>query len=368
MIIDKARLYLLRMNLQHPFRTSFGETKDRDMLFVCLEAGGIKGWGECVSETGPWYSGETTNSCIHIISEYLVPWIKNKEILHPKEFKEMCISIKGNQMAKACVEDAIWDLFGRIEGKSLQSLIGGTKEKIASGISLGIQQNKDILLQKIQTAVEKKYQRVKIKIEPGWDVGIIKEIRDHFPDLPLMVDANSAYRLKDKDIFVNLDRYDLLMIEQPLQYYDIIDHASLQKEISTPICLDESIKSVDDARVAIEIDATRIINVKPARIGGISETLLIHNLAKEVKIPLWCGGMLETGIGRAKNVSVASLSTFTLANDISESARYYSDYVIEPIFELNADGTLTVPTKSAGIGVEVLEDQINRNSIKKMEI
>ncbi len=368
MKIDNASLYLLRMNLQQPFRTSFGETKDRDMLFICLESEGIRGWGECVSEDGPWYSGETITSCKHIISEYIVPWIKKNEIFHPSEFKELCKSIKGNQMAKACVEDAIWDLFGRIENKTLQCLIGGTKEKIPSGISLGIQQNVDILLQKIQTAVEKNYQRVKIKIEPGWDVEIIKKIRDQFPDLLLMVDANNAYRLKDKDIFVKLDRYNLMMIEQPLQYFDIIDHASLQKEISTPICLDESIKSVDDARVAIEIDATRIINVKPARVGGITETLLIHKLAEEVKIPLWCGGMLETGIGRAKNVAVASLSTFTLPNDISESARYYTDYIIDPIFTLNPDGTLSVPTENAGIGVKVLENQINKKCVKKIEI
>ncbi len=368
MKIENANLFLLRMNLRYPFRTSFGETKDREMLFICLESEGFKGWGECVSEAGPWYSGETITSCIHIISDYLVPWIKDKEISHPTEFKGIAKSIKGNQMAKACVEDAIWDLYGKIKGKTLQNLIGGTKDKIPSGISLGIQQNVSILLEKIEAAVMKNYQRVKIKIEPGWDVDIIKQIRDQYPDLPLMVDANNAYRLKDLDIFIKLDKFDLMMIEQPLQYYDIIDHASLQKELSTPICLDESIKNVDDARVAIEIDATRIINVKPARVGGISETLLIHKLAEETKIPLWCGGMLETGIGRAKNVAVASLKTFTLPNDISESARYYTDYIIKPIFELNQDGTLTVPNKDTGIGVEILENKIDQNCIKKIKI
>lgn len=365
MKIEKTGLYLIRMNLVHPFRTSFGETKEREMLLVCLESEGEKGWGECVSETGPWYSGETISSCTHIISEFIIPWIKEKELFHPKEFKDICKSIKGNQMAKACVEDAIWDLFGRLNKKSLQKLIGGTKEKIPSGISLGIQQNPDILLDKIKAALEKNYQRIKIKIEPGWDVEIIKRIRDQYPDLPLMVDANSAYRLKDKDIFVNLDRYNLMMIEQPLQYFDIIDHASLQKELATPICLDESIKSVDDARVAVEIDACKIINVKPARVGGITETLLIHELSELVKVPLWCGGMLETGIGRAKNVAVASLSTFSLPNDISESARYYTDYIIDPIFELNDDGTIFVP-QGFGIGVDIQEEIIKQKSIKIM--
>ena len=368
MKIEKATLYLLRMNLRHPFRTSFGETKERDMLFISLESEGHKGWGECVSEVGPWYSSETITSCIHIISDYLAPWIKKEEIEHPTDFKSICRSIKGNQMAKACVEDSIWDLYGRLINKPLQNLIGGSKKTIPSGISLGIQQNLDVLLEKIESAVERGYQRIKIKIEPGWDIEIVKAIRDQHPDLPLMVDANNAYRLQDKELFVNLDRYDLMMIEQPLQYYDIIDHASLQKEISTPICLDESIKSVDDARVAIEIDATRIINVKPARVGGITETLLIHELAKETGIPLWCGGMLETGVGRAKNVAVASLNTFTLPNDLSESSRYYTEFIVDPAFELNSDGTLTVPVKSSGIGVTVLEDKISKLCIKEIEV
>ena len=368
MKIERASLSLLRMSLRNPFRTSFGETKDRDMLFVSLESEGYKGWGECVAEAGPWYSGETISSCTHVISEYIIPWIKNIEITHPSEFKEICKNMKGNHMAKACVEDAVWDLYGRIEGKNLQNLIGGVKDRIPSGISLGIQKNFEALLEKIHTAVDKNYKRVKVKMEPGWDVEIIKQIRDYYPDLLLMVDANSAYRLKDKDIFINLDRYNLMMIEQPLQYYDIIDHASLQKEISTPICLDESIKSVDDARVAIEIDATQIINVKPSRVGGITETLLIHKLAEETKIPLWCGGMLETGIGRAKNVAVASLSSFVLPNDISESARYYEEYIVEPIFELNSDGTLTVPTTENGIGVKVLEDKVSQRIIKNIEL
>ena len=368
MKIDKATLFLIRMELKHPFRTSFGETKERDILVISLESENFKGWGECVAEAGPWYSGETTYSCIHIISEYIIPWIKNTEISHPKEFKEICKRIKGNQMAKACVEDAIWDLYGRVENKSLYELIGGTKTTIPAGISIGIQKEANVLVDKIQTAIERGYQRVKIKIEPGWDVEIVKIIRDQYPDLPLMVDANSAYRLKDLDTFIKLDRFNLMMIEQPLQYYDIIDHAALQKKLSTPICLDESIKNVDDARVAIEMDATRIINVKPARVGGITETLLIHELAKKIDFPLWCGGMLETGIGRAKNVAIASLSSFVLPNDISESERYYREYIIEPIFELNTDGTLSVPTSDSGIGVKILENQINKNVVKVIEL
>ncbi len=367
MKIEKATLFLVEMELRHPFRTSFGVSKKRDALLVSLESEGQTGWGECVTDHGPWYSGETINTSKHIVVDYIIPWIKETTLEHPKDFPDLVKKIKGNQMAKSFVEDALWDLYGKINEKPLKSLIEGEKNEIPAGISLGIQDTPDILLEKIEAAIEKKYKRVKIKIEPGWDVEIIKKIRDSYPDLQLMVDANSAYRLKDKEIFLSLDRYNLMMIEQPLQYYDIIDHSKLQKEISTPICLDESIKCVDDARVAIEIDATRIVNVKPARVGGIAETLKIHELAKEVKIPLWCGGMLETGIGRAKNVAVSSLSTFTLPNDISESERYYTNYIIDPIFELNNNGTLTVPEKP-GIGVDVNTEVIEKHKILKEEL
>jgi len=364
MKIEKATLYLVEMKLRHPFRTSFGVSQKRDILLVNLESEGQTGWGECVTDHGPWYSGETIKTSKHIITDYIIPWLKDAILEHPEEFPVLVKKIKGNQMAKSCVEDALWDLYGKIKELPLKKLVNGEKDEIPAGISLGIQETPEILLEKIEAAIEKKYKRVKIKIEPGWDVEIIKKIRDSYPDLQLMVDANSAYRFKDKEIFLSLDRYNLMMIEQPLQYYDIIDHSKLQKEISTPICLDESIKSVDDSRVAIEIDACRIINVKPARVGGITETLKIHDLAKLLKFPLWCGGMLETGIGRAKNVAVSSLSTFTLPNDISESERYYTNYVIDPIFELNNNGTLTVPEKP-GIGVEVKTEVIDKHKIMK---
>ena len=364
MKIERVTLFLVEMQLRHPFRTSFGVSQKRDILLIKLESEGKVGWGECVTDHGPWYSGETIRTSKHIITDYIVPWLKETTIENPEEFPETVKKIKGNHMAKACVEDALWDLYGKKNEIPLKKLISGEKDEIPVGISLGIQDTPDILLEKISAAIEKKYKRVKIKIEPGWDVEIIKKIRDSYPNLQLMVDANSAYRFKDKDIFISLDRYNLMMIEQPLQYYNIIDHAKLQKEISTPICLDESIKSVDDVRVAIEIDACRIINVKPARVGGISETLKIHHLANSLKIPLWCGGMLETGIGRAKNVAVASLSTFTLPNDISESERYYTNYIVDPIFELNENGTLTVPEKP-GIGVDVKTEVIDNYKILK---
>ncbi|NPD87604.1 MAG: o-succinylbenzoate synthase [Asgard group archaeon] len=368
MKLENANLFLVKMVLKHPFRTSFGVTKEREILLVKLEYEGRSGWGECVAEHGPWYSGETISSCKFIISEYIIPWMKEEGLEHPSDYQRLVSNIKGNQMAKACVEDAVWDLYGKLNNVSLKNMINGSKETIPSGISLGIQKNIDILLEKIKTAVEQNYQRIKIKIEPGWDVEIIKQIRDVFPDILLMVDANSAYRYKDKDIFLNLDKYNLMMIEQPLQYYDILDHAKLQKDISTPICLDESIKSVDDARVAIESDACRIINVKPARVGGITETLKIHKLAEKLKTPLWCGGMLETGIGRAKNVAVASLSTFSLPNDISESARYYTDYIVEPIFKLNNDGTIDVPRNSHGIGVKINIEKIEELASEKISL
>lgn len=368
MKIESVNLFLVKMRLRHPFRTSFGIEQDASILLIRLKMGNKIGWGECVAREGPWYSGETINSSEYLISNFIGPWLKNTDLDHPTDFSELVKPIRGNQMTKAFVEDAIWDLFGKINGKSIYELIGGEKSKIPSGISLGIQDDTATLVKKIENALDRKYQRIKLKIEPGMDNNVLEQVRDYFPEIKLMVDANSAYRIKDKDIFVKMDRFDLMMIEQPLQYYDIIDHAKLQKEISTPICLDESIKSVDDARVAIELDATRIINVKPARVGGISETLKIHELALETKIPLWCGGMLETGIGRAKNVAVSSLSTFSLPNDISESARYYTDYIIDPIFELNADGTLSVPQKEPGLGVDIKEEVIKQKSVKKIEI
>jgi O-succinylbenzoate synthase len=366
--IDKAILYLIKMKLRNPFRTSFGVTQDRDILLINLQSEGYNGWGECVTEHGPWYSGETISSSRHIITDYIIPWLKEEEIENPTQYQEITNKIKGNQMAKACVEDAVWDLYGHTNNTSLKELVEGEKDRIPAGISLGIQKDFSTLLSKIDQAVENNYQRVKIKIEPGWDVEIVRQIRDKYPDLLLMVDANSAYRIKDIDTFLALDRYDLMMIEQPLQYYDIADHSKLQKQISTPVCLDESIKSVDDARVAIELEACRIINVKPARVGGISETLKIHQLAKLSKIPLWCGGMLETGIGRAKNVAIASLNTFTLPNDLSESERYYTDFIIEPIFKMNEDGTLTVPSKLPGLGVSIKEEKINSLAIDKKEL
>ena len=368
MKIIKTDLYLLKMTLKHPFRTSFGETKEREILLVRLESEDREGWGECVAEHGPWYSGETITSCKYIISKYIIPLLKETVLEHPSEYQRLVSNIKGNQMAKACVEDAIWDLYGRINNISLRSMIDGSKDFIPAGISLGIKKNVNILLEKIETAVKQNYQRIKIKIEPGWDVDIVRKIREVYPDILLMVDANSAYRYEDKEVFLELDKFNLMMIEQPLQHYDIIDHAKLQKDISTPICLDESIKSVDDARVAIEVDACKIINVKPARVGGITETLKIHKLAELLKIPLWCGGMLETGIGRAKNVAVASLSTFSLPNDISESARYYTEYLIDPIFELNNDGTINVPKNISGIGVAINKEKIEKLAIKKSSL
>ncbi len=361
MQIDNLSIFLVPMTLRRPFTTSFGTQTERKVLLVKIEGEGKVGWGECVAEEGPWYSYETVESCKYLIKNYISKWIMGNKIVHPSDFPTMVQRIRGNPMAKACVEDAIWDLYGKIEGKSLASLIGGNKSFIPSGISLGIEEDFSILLSKIEEALNKRYKRIKIKIAPKKDVEVIKRIRDNYPEIKLMVDANAAYRLKDKEVLKQLDRYDLMMIEQPLQYYDILDHAKLQKELSTPICLDESIKSVDDARIAIENDATRIINVKPSRVGGISETLKIHALAKDKNIPLWVGGMLETGIGRAKNVAIASLPHFTLPNDISESERYFTDFIINPIFKLE-DGTLKVPTNE-GIGVDVLEDVIKNKNV-----
>jgi O-succinylbenzoate synthase len=269
-------------------------------------------------------------------------------------------------MAKAGLEAALWDLFAKSKNISLSKMLGGTRNKIDVGVSIGIQNSITELIKKVEGYLAEGYKRIKIKIAPGNDIQFIQALRKEFPDILLQVDANSAYELKHIDLFKQMDAYNLLLIEQPLGYDDIYEHSKLQKELITPICLDESIHSLADTRAAFELDSCRVINIKPGRVGGFTESKLIHDYCAAENIPVWCGGMLESGIGRAGNVALASLSNFTLPGDISASKRYYKEDIVEPEFLVNNDGTMTVPTK-AGIGVEVNMKMLEKVTVKKKE-
>lgn len=357
MKIERIELRIIEMKLVEPFETSFGREEKRPAIIVSAMSDGTVGWGECVAGSGPWYSYETIQTAWHVIGDYLVPALFESDLSHPEELPKRWERVRGHPMAKAGLEAALWDLFAKMGKISLSGMFGGTKNRIESGISIGIQRDLPALLAIIERRLGQGYRRVKLKIKPGWDVEIIKAARGRFPEIPLMADANSAYTLNDIAIFKKLDEYDLLMIEQPFSYEDLVDHAELQGEIRTPICLDESVKSPEDARRALQLGSCRIINIKPGRVGGPSNARRIHDLCVAKHVPVWCGGMLETGIGRAHNVALASLPGFTLPNDLSASDRYYLEDLIEPAFVLNSDGTLSVP-QGVGIGVTIREERL----------
>ena len=317
-----------------------------------MDADGVTGWGESVAEGTPFYSYETVPTAWHILQDFLMPAVLGKELNSVDEAIAGYAKVRGHMMAKAGIEAALWDAFAKSRGISLSQMMGGTRKKIDVGVSIGIQDSVPGLIKKVEGYLAEGYKRIKIKIAPGLDLQFVDALRKEFPGTMLQVDANSAYKLEDIDIFKKMDNYGLVLIEQPLGYEDIFDHSKLQRELKTPICLDESIHSLDDTRAAIELDSCRVINIKPGRVGGFTESKLIHDYCASMNIPVWCGGMLESGIGRAGNVALASLSNFTLPGDISASKRYYKEDIVEPEFLVNKDGTMDVPTKP-GIGVEV---------------
>jgi len=359
-------LFHIRMPLVHPFETSFGVEQDRECIIVRVEGDGAIGWGECVASAGPWYAYETTQTAWHILTRFLISMLLGRELSGPQEVFDRLRSVRGHPMAKAGLEMALWDLTASQQGVPLANLLGGTRERIPVGVSIGIQKSIPALLERIASFVEQGYARVKIKIKPNWDVDVVRAVRREFPDLKLQVDANSAYRLADAPVFQAMDDLDLLLIEQPLGHDDIYEHAKLQRQLRTPICLDESIVSIDHARVALELGSCRVINIKPGRVGGHASSIRIHDLCREQGVPVWHGGMLETGIGRAHNVALASLPGFTLPGDISASDRYYAEDLIDPPFTLNPDSTLTVP-KGPGIGVTVNEERLRRVTLRQVE-
>jgi len=351
----------------HFFETSFGRIDDKHFILVRAEGEGAAGYGECVAEQDPYYSSETNETAWHVITEFIAPRVLGAVFAHPRDVFPALKAIRGHNMAKAAVEMAAWDLFAKQQRQPLARVIGGSRDRIASGVSIGIQPSIAALEAKVEQELAAGYRRIKIKIKPGWDLAPVDALRARFGAIPLMVDANAAYTLADADHLAQLDRFDLMMIEQPLDYDDIADHAALQRRLKTPICLDESIKTTGIAREAIAAGACRIINIKPGRVGGFAESIRLHDLCAAAGIPVWHGGMLESGIGRAANVHLSTLPNFTLPGDIAASKRYFNPDLIEPPIDVASDGTVAVPT-APGIGVAIQEDRIRKATLKQIAL
>lgn len=346
------------MPLVAPFETSFGREVERECVIVEIHSDGLTGFGECVATRDPGYNYETTGTVMHILSDFITPLILGKEIAGAQDFQKKVEGIRGHHLAKAGVEMAIWDLLGKREGKSLRELLGGARQKVEVGVSVGIQETTAGLVRAVDDFIRQGYARVKIKIKPGRDVQDASAVRREFPDVRLQVDANSAYSLADAAALKPMDEMNLLLIEQPLFEDDIWDHHKLQRQFNTPICLDESVVSPRHARYAIEMNACRVINIKAGRVGGLSQAVMIHDLCEKHGVPVWCGGMLETGIGRASNLALASLPNFVLPGDISASDRYYRQDITHERFVLNSDSTIDVPN-GPGLGVTVDHKALN---------
>ncbi len=346
----RIELREIRLPLREVFEISSGARQNRRILLLRVEGEGAVGWGECVAAEDPGYSYETTDTAWHVLTEFLLHPLVGHTMEGPEEILSPVSWVRGHPMAKAGIEMAVWDLHAKLLGAPLWELLGGKGDPVPVGVSVGLQPNDDDLLRKVEEHLSQGYARIKVKIKPGRDLAMLRKVRDRFPHILLMADANSAYTLDDTPLLREMDDLELLMIEQPLGHEDLREHALLQQELRTPICLDESIRSVADARLALELDAGRIINIKPGRVGGLASSRAIHHLCRERKIPVWCGGMLESGIGRAHNLALATLPGFTLPGDISASRRYWEKDVVIPEFELR-DGAM-VPPEGPGIGVE----------------
>ena len=367
MKIDSITLYHIRLPLVTPFETSFGRIDHKECILVELRADDLIGFGESAVERDPGYNYETVGTAWHILKEFVAPLILGQDVLDAADFQRRVAGIRGHHLTKAGVEMALWDLFGKRDGKSLKEMFGGEREKVEVGVSIGIQESASILARSAEGYVKQGYKRIKIKIKPGRDVKDTFAVREAFPDIRLQVDANSAYTLETSDALQPLDQLDLLLIEQPLFEDDIWDHRKLQEKFKTPICLDESVISPRHARYAIEMKACRIINIKPGRVGGLSQGLEIHAMCRAQDMPVWCGGMLETGVGRASNLALASLPGFSLPGDISASDRYFSRDITHERFTLNSDSTINVPT-GPGLGVTVDNGALQEYTLVKVEI
>src|SRR5580698_6137832 len=364
MRIDGIILRELRLPLVRPFETSFGVTKDRRILLAEVRSEGLTGWGECTAGEHPYFSGESTDTAWQILVNELGPMLAAENPEHGGDCPQIFKLVRGNRMTKATLENAIWDLEAQREGVSLSRLLGGVRDTIPCGVSLGIQSSIPELMAIIEREVAAGYQRIKLKCKPGWDVEVFEKVRSKWPGITLSCDANSAYKLRDADHLVAFDAFDLLMIEQPLWYDDFYYHSMLQKRLDTPICLDESIQNRRDALAAIEMESCKIINIKLGRVGGFSEAIAVHNAAQERGVPVWCGGMLEAGIGRSHNIALSTLENFTLPGDVSASARYWKEDIIEPEVTVSSAGEIAIPD-TPGRGYEVRYDLIERLTMRK---
>jgi O-succinylbenzoate synthase len=366
MRIDRIELRHTKMELVSPFETSLGVELFEEHIIVRVDGDGVSGWGECVVEPTPSYSYETLQTAWHVLRDFVLPALLGKEIAGMGEALAHTGWIRGHRMARAGVEAALSDALAKSKGISLSAFLGGTRKRIDVGVSVGLQPTIPGLVKTVTEYLQDGYKRIKIKIAPGRDLELVKAVRKEFPGILLQVDANSAYTLNDITMLRALDGYNLQLIEQPLAYDDIYDHSILARELKTPICLDESIYNVSDTAAALALGSCTIINIKPGRVGGYTESRRIHDYCMERRIPVWHGGMDESGIGRAGNVALASLPNFTLPGDISASRRYYKEDIVEPAFEVDADGTMAVPQKP-GIGVEVVMERLERVTVRREE-
>lgn len=366
MKIERITLREIRMRLRAPFETSFGVTQQRRILLVEAIAEGVSGWGEITAMESPSYNAETADTAWHIVSDFIAPVLIGQDLNSASDLPSLLGPIRGHAMAKAGVENAVWDIEAQQRSLPLWKLLGGTRDEIACGVSLGIRENPDLLVRKVEEEVSAGYQRIKLKIKPGKDLGYVAAVRREFPEILLSVDANSAYTLADTGHLRELDEFNLLMMEQPLGWDDIYSHAQLQARIRTSICLDECINHQRDAETALELGACRIINIKLGRVGGHSGARKVHDVCVQRDVPVWCGGMLESGIGRAHNIAMSTLSGFTLPGDVSASRRYWEEDIIEPEVEVSARGTIA-SQGAPGLGYAIKTKLIEELTVRSKE-
>jgi O-succinylbenzoate synthase len=364
MKIEAITLREIEMPLVHFFETSFGRVYSRRILLVTLHCDGVEGWGECVADEGPFYSGETVDTASLVIRQYLAPMLLGKDVEKGSDVPALLSRVRAHRMAKGALENAVWDAEAKTKHIPLWKLLGGTLTKIPCGVSIGIQDSHEQLLDKISTELAAGYQRIKVKVKPGWDVDVLAKIRQRWPDITLSCDANSAYTLEDIEHLKRFEEFKLLMIEQPLWNDDFYFHAVLQKQLQTAVCLDEAIESARDAQAALELGSCRIINIKVGRVGGFTEAIAVHNIAQKFNVPVWCGGMLESGIGRSHNIALSTLANFKLPGDVSASKRYWQEDVIEPEVTVSGDGFIAI-RDVPGTGYNIREDQIERITVRK---
>jgi len=357
--LERVEVRQLGLPLLQPFETSFSRQTRKEFLLLTVSADGISGFGECVAERDPYYLPETNGTVVQILRDFLVPLAFGVDLAHPRDLLPALARVRGHEMAKAALEMAVWELWARREGVPLHRLLGGRGGSILAGVSVGLQADVGALLERVDAEAAAGYRRIKIKIKPGRDLDLVRALRARFPALPLMVDANSAYTLHDLPLLRELDAYDLMMVEQPLGWDDILDHSALQRGMRTPLCLDESIRSSEDARLALELGACRIINIKAGRVGGFAASLAVHDLCRARGVPVWCGGMLESGIGRLANVHLQTLPGFTLPGDTAASSRYFEEDLVDPPVVVSADGLIGVPEKP-GLGHEIVWPRVER--------